>query len=141
MAIRVLLADPNGFLLDSYRRHLWRNGFEVATATDGLQCLEKLRQFTPDVLVLEPMLRWGGGDGVLTVMFEDPDTPVAPVVILLTYGCDPGVLYNIGPFSIDDYQMKPMTAQRLVERIHAALPPRVSQEAANRSAMVGPAAR
>ena len=39
MTTRVLIADPDPALLSSYRDFLVRNGFEVALAADGLDCL------------------------------------------------------------------------------------------------------
>ncbi len=118
MPIRVLLADPDEFLLQYYRENLERLGFEVAVATTGLECVAGLRRFAPDVLVLEPSIPWGWGDGVLALMREAPDVP-SPPVIVLTYGRDRGVLYRLAPYKIDDYQIKPLRSQRLAERIRA----------------------
>ena len=61
---RVLIADPDKLLLAAYSQHLTQRGASVSTARTGLECLEKLMQSVPDVLVLEPELLWGGGDGV-----------------------------------------------------------------------------
>ncbi len=120
MSFRVLIADPDEYLLDNYRDYLEQHGSEVATATNGVECIDRLREFGPDVLVLEPSLLWGGGDGVLAVMHEEQDIPSVPV-ILLTYGRDRGVLYRLAPFKIDDYQIKPLSAKRLAQRIHSLL--------------------
>jgi carbon storage regulator CsrA len=116
MSISLLIADPNEYLLDLYREYFPQHGFRIATATNGLDCVEKLREFAPDILVLEPMMPWGGGDGVLALMHKDSDIPDVPVMIL-TYGCDPNVLYNISPFPISDYQKKPMSPKQLAARI------------------------
>jgi hypothetical protein len=43
----------------------------VETASDGLDCLKKLRRATPAALVLDLKLHWGGGDGVLAWLRED----------------------------------------------------------------------
>ena len=118
MSIRVLIADSDEYLLNSYREYLEQHGFEVATATTGLECVERLRDYEPDLLVLEPSIPWGGGDGVLAMMQEESDIPVVPVIVL-TYGCDRGVLYRLAPFTIDDYQVKPLRPTRLAERICA----------------------
>ena len=116
MSLRILIADPDKYLLNVYRDYLEQHGFGVLTATSGLECVEKLRERCPDVLVLEPSLPWGGGDGVLAMMHEAPNIPVVPVIIL-TYGRDHGVLYRITPYPIDDYLVKPSSAEQLAERI------------------------
>ena len=118
MSIRVLIADAEQYLLDCYRADLAQQGFDVITATNGVECVEKLRERAPDVLVLEPSIPWGGGDGVLALIREGADVPQVPVIIL-TYGRDHGVLYRLAPFQVDDYQTKPLIATRLAERIRA----------------------
>jgi carbon storage regulator CsrA len=120
MSIHVLLADTDEYLLDSYREHLGQHGFNVVTATGGVECVEKLRECVPDVLVLEPSIPWGGGDRVLAMMHEESNLPLVPVIVL-TYGWDRGMLYRLAPFRVDDFQVKPLNAQRLTERIHAVI--------------------
>ena len=120
MSARVLIADPDVYTLDAYRDYLEQHGCEVATATTGLECVAELRSCTPDVLILEPAILWGGGDGVLAVMHEESDIPSVPVVVL-TFGRDRGVLYRLAPFAIDDYQIKPLSAKRLMQQIHLLL--------------------
>ena len=70
--IRVLMADPDESLQPVYREPLLQEGFELATAASGLECVARLRERVPDVLVLEPQLPWGGGEGVLAMMGEVP---------------------------------------------------------------------
>jgi carbon storage regulator len=123
MSVRVLIADSDGYLLANYHDYLERHGFAVATVTTGLECVERLRECAPDVLVLEPSIRWGGGDGVLAMMHEEPDIPLVPVIVL-TFGRDRGVLYRLAPFKIDDYQIKPVRSKQLAERIRAIARPR-----------------
>jgi DNA-binding response OmpR family regulator len=120
MCARVLIADPDICLLDSYREYLEQHGFDVAVATTGLECVERLRRSAPDVLVLDPSIPWGYGDGVLAMMRQEPDIPVVPVIVL-TYGYDRGLLYRLAPYRIDDYQTKPLSAKRLIQRIEALL--------------------
>jgi DNA-binding NtrC family response regulator len=116
MRTRVLLADPNEYLLSHYAEHLTQLGYEVFVSQNALDCLEKLRNYTPDIMVLEPTLPWGGGDGVLAMMNEEPDVPKIPV-LLLTYGTTPNVLYNISSYDISDFQKKPLSEKKLAERI------------------------
>jgi len=122
MALRVLIADPDTYLVAWYAQHLGQQGYEVLGAVNGLECVAKLREAAPDVLVLDPSLPWGWGDGVLARMHEDADIPRVPV-ILLTYGSDWGLLYRLARFGVDDYQLKPLSASRLAERIRTVLRP------------------
>lgn len=51
--IRVLMADPDGSLPAVYRAPLLQDGFELVTASSGLECVARLRERVPDVLVLD----------------------------------------------------------------------------------------
>ena len=118
---RILVADPDKHLLALYQAQLSAEGLHVETARDGLECLARLREFGPDVLVLEPAILWGGGDGLLAVMHDEPGIARVPVVLVLTYGCSSRVLYNIAPFPISDYLEKPLSGARLAQRIRCSL--------------------
>jgi DNA-binding response OmpR family regulator len=121
MSIRVLIADSDRYLLAAYKAQLSSGGFDVATAQNGLECLRRLREFTPDVLVLEPAIPWGGGDGIVTLMHEEPSLPQVRITLVLTSGCSAHVLYNIASFPVSDYLAKPVTGDTLAERIRCAL--------------------
>jgi len=72
MKQHVLIADGDAELCGIYGQFLTERGYEVETSPDGLDCVRKLRQLTPAVLVLDLELRWGGGDGVLGWLREEP---------------------------------------------------------------------
>ena len=121
-SVRVLISDPDESLRESYRQFLAGEGFEVATATDGLDCMTKLRSFAPDVLVLEPAQLWGGGDGVLARMHEEADVPPAKVLILSAGGNHDRLDREVALAS-SEYQSKPVPPDRLAERIRRMLEP------------------
>jgi DNA-binding response OmpR family regulator len=116
MSIRVLLADTDEAFLASHRTFLSQNGFEVETATNGLDCLTKLRGFVPDVLVLEPDLPWGQGEGVLALMEEGSDVPLMPVMVLSARHDPHAMSHGVG-WGISAYQVKPVPPTVLANRI------------------------
>jgi adenylate cyclase len=118
--IRVLMADPDESLQPLYRGYLTQEGFEVIGAWSALDCVARLRERVPDVLVLEPRLPWGGGDGVLAMMGEDANLATIPVMVL-TSCRDPYVLNGISRFPISDYQVKPLAPHRLAGRLRGLL--------------------
>ena len=118
--IRVLMADPDESLHPLYREPLLREGFEVDRALSGIECVSRLRERVPDVLVLEPQLPWGGGDGVLAVMGGDPQLATVPVMVL-TSCRDPRILEAVTRFPVSDYQLKPLAPDRLAGRLRALL--------------------
>ena len=86
----LLIAESDAELRDAYRTFLTGRGYDVETATDGLDCLEKLRRLTPAVCVLARELRWGGADGVLACLREESAGSGVSVVLTTTAGNPPG---------------------------------------------------
>jgi DNA-binding response OmpR family regulator len=81
MKPRLLATDPDPVLLQMYRNYFPNFGFEVAAAHDGMGCVELLREFAPDALVLSLELMWGGADGVLSIIREEERWRPIPVVL------------------------------------------------------------
>ena len=51
---KILIVDDDSFLLDMYALKFSQNNFEVHTASDGLQALEKLKAgLAPEVILLD----------------------------------------------------------------------------------------
>ena len=112
MSTRVLIADPDEALLDSYRAYLLTQSFEIATATTCRSCLSMLREFRPDVLVLEPGLPGNGGPKLLELMRNDPDVPCVPVVILTRND------HAVEDYPVCQFYVKPFSMTRLAETLH-----------------------
>ena len=66
----ILIADRDSECLDLVSRFLNRYEYDVVTACDGVQCLDKWRELELDVLILETGILWGGCDGVIEVIRE-----------------------------------------------------------------------
>jgi DNA-binding response OmpR family regulator len=118
--VQVLMADPDQSLHPEYRGPLLQEGFELVTATSGLECVARLREQQPDILVLEPQLLWGGGEGVLAVMGEHPRLAAVPVMVL-TSCRDSRLMETVMRFPVSDYQLKPLAPERLAGRLLAIL--------------------
>jgi DNA-binding NtrC family response regulator len=132
MAIRVLIADPDRTLLAAYQARLSQEGFEVRTATNGVDCLDALNGFEPDVLVLEPEMPWGGGEGVLDVMHEVFELPLVPVFVITSrenFGrLDAKQFVRQFPL-VTHMQTKPVGPDELVRLVrHIANEPRPREE-------------
>jgi CheY-like chemotaxis protein len=84
MNTRFLIADRDPVVREDCRRCLSKRGHEVDVAANGLQCIDRLRMSCPTVLVLDPDIPWGGGDGVLEWLSREE--PLNPLVVVLTNG-------------------------------------------------------
>ena len=89
MVATILIADADPGLCDLYRRFFSHHGWPVQTAGGGLECLAHLRQRLPRLVILDFSLPWGGPDGVLAVMRDDPRLCQLPVILTSTSAsCD-----------------------------------------------------
>lgn len=94
MARSLLIAYSERTPTHYFRQFMAELGYELETAAGGLECVSKLRERRPDVLVLEEGLLWGGADGVLAQMRNERQAPAIPVVLV----CD-GVSHAGGELS------------------------------------------
>ncbi len=81
--MRILIADADQIFLESFQSYMWECGHDAEFATNGIECSAILYRFTPDVLIVERGLLWGGCDGILAKMQEEPDLALIPVIILV----------------------------------------------------------
>ncbi len=120
MKQRLLIADRDAELCELYRTFLADMGYDAETCTDGLDCLAKLRQATPAVLVLDLELLWGGGDGVLAWLREESRAPGIPVLLTATAANMPDVAeFNEPP--VVDYLPRSCTLAGLLAKIRSAV--------------------
>ena len=116
---RILIAEPNRRLGEAFADFLALKDFQVETSSDGVGCLERLRAFRPHLLVLDPDLPWGRGEGVLSLM-ADGDVPAAPVVLVSASLAAQRPLLA-GRFPVRSALSKPFAPDRLADDIRSAL--------------------
>ena len=81
---RILIADDDPERLKAVVERLQREGFQVLTAQDGLEALDRAREELPDAIVLNLLLRRIDGLRVCEILKSNPATTNIPV--LLTAG-------------------------------------------------------
>ncbi|MGC9522806.1 MAG: response regulator transcription factor [Anaerolineae bacterium] len=115
---KVLVVDDDRRLLKMLERTLIYEGFEVATAEDGQEALDRVYEGQPDVIVLDWMLPKLDGIGVLEALRSgEDDTPI----LMLT--ARDAVQYRVEGLErgADDYLIKPFEPIELVARVRALL--------------------
>jgi len=115
----LLFADADAELCEVYRTFFTAHGYDVEIASDGLECLGKVRDVPPAVVVLDVELRWGGGDGVLAWLREA--SPTHPIPIILTMAGCPQDFADFMEPPVVDYLHKPFAPNALLESVRSAL--------------------
>lgn len=117
MVTRILVVDDEQHIVDLVRGYLEREAFEVQTASDGPAALERAREWSPDLVVLDVMLPGLDGIEVCRQLRQFSDA----YVLMLTARAeevDRIVGLTVGA---DDYLTKPFSPRELVARVRAML--------------------
>ncbi|MEY4071125.1 MAG: hypothetical protein RL721_1739 [Candidatus Eisenbacteria bacterium] len=130
---RILVVDDEIYIVHILDFSLGMEGYEVVTALDGEQALEKAHTEKPDLIVLDIMMPKLDGYETCKRLKADAATKDVPVILLSAKGrnIDQKVGFEVGA---DDYITKPFSPKKLVERINSILGPRSSGTRRRRSA-------
>jgi two-component system alkaline phosphatase synthesis response regulator PhoP len=80
----VLVVDDEPLLVNLLRHLLEHAGFEVTTARNGAEALERARKEPFDLVLTDLLMPVMDGAALLTAIHQEPDPP--PVVVLTGYG-------------------------------------------------------
>jgi CheY-like chemotaxis protein len=121
---RVLVVDDDDVIRQLITVNLELEGFEVATAVDGQDCLDKVKAVQPDVITLDIMMPRLDGWEAAGRLRADPETAGIKVV-LLSARAQEADLERGSRIGVDAYLTKPFDPDELIEVVRrlAGLPP------------------
>jgi diguanylate cyclase (GGDEF)-like protein len=117
---RILVVDDEPTVIQMVSRHLGRAGFELDTATNGREALQKIHIQPPDILLLDIRMPVMDGLAVCASLRQDFRTKGLPIILLTAKMTLEDRLrgYQSGA---DDYVIKPFDLDELKVRIEGAL--------------------
>jgi DNA-binding response OmpR family regulator len=117
---KVLVVDDEPNVLRSLVQYLTIEEFTVETASNGMEALEKVDSFNPELILLDVMMPGMDGFEVLDKVKEKPGHSNTPVIMLTAKDQSADVLkgYQSGATS---YLVKPFNLDELVETINQTL--------------------
>ena len=116
MPQKILIADdnvPNVELLDAY---LSGRDYEIDTAGDGAETLEKVKSFAPDLILLDIMMPKLSGFEVCEKLKSDPQTQ-GIMILMVTALSELGDIERAVNAGCDDYLSKPVNKYELLKRV------------------------
>jgi len=118
---RILMIDDEQYILLPLKYRLESSGYNISTATTGVEGLEKARKELPDLIVLDLMLPGLDGYQICGMLKHDRLYMKIPILIL-TARAQPKD-YELGmKVGADAYITKPFDLQELLLKIESLLP-------------------
>ena len=86
MAAKILLVEDNLDSCTYLARLLELKGYDVQTATDGMEALKEVETFHPDLIITDMMMPRLNGIGLLNTLRSSPKYQTTPVIAISAYG-------------------------------------------------------
>jgi two-component system, OmpR family, alkaline phosphatase synthesis response regulator PhoP len=95
--------------------------YKVFTASRGKEGIRLAKQHKPDLIFLDIMMPEMDGGQVAEILLEDDSTSEIPVIFLTAVIKQEEVLENEGQIGGRDFIAKPVTPERIIEKIETYL--------------------
>jgi CheY-like chemotaxis protein len=118
--VRVIAIDDEADILQLIRMKLSKEGFDVSTASNGDQGIEKVLRDKPDVMIVDILMPGKNGYQVVNEV-KAKLRENSPVIIMLTSKTEDADMVKGLSMGVDDYITKPFSPRELIERINVAL--------------------
>lgn len=123
MARKILVVDDERHIVRLVEVNLTRAGYEVETAYDGVEALEKVAEDLPDMIILDVMMPRMDGFEVLKKLQSDAKYKDIPVIMLTAKAQDADI-FKGWQSGVSSYLTKPFNPKELlvfVERIFQSM--------------------
>jgi len=120
MAYKLLIVDDEKDIVETLKKRLMQEGYEVTVAFDGEEALVKIRENNPDVILLDLMLPKLNGFEVLKQIKEKFKDKWRPIIIVSMENGLEAVMksYNL---EADHYLTKPCTMENILRGIRTMI--------------------
>ena len=122
---KLLVVDDDPDILDAITTILGAQPYAIHTARDGVECVDKVRQDIPDLIILDLLMPKKDGFAVVRELRENPRYAKIPILILTSvredasrrrYELETGLAMDV-----QDYVEKPISPTDLLDRVKELL--------------------
>jgi two-component system alkaline phosphatase synthesis response regulator PhoP len=115
---KVLIADDEPDIIEILKYNLVQEGYDVVTAKDGDDALEKARKNQPDLIVLDVMMPRKTGVEVCELLRSQEAFKETPIMFLTALSDEATQVKGLET-GADDYVSKPVSPKVFISRINA----------------------
>lgn len=120
MPTKILIVDDEPFNLDLLEQELADHGYVIEKAGDGVEALEKVEAFEPDVILLDYMMPRMNGIEVVKRLKQTERRKGIPVILLTAKGSQEDKVRGLDA-GADDYVVKPFDSFELLARVRSMM--------------------
>lgn len=129
---RLLIADDNAQNVELLEAYLAAGDWDVRTAADGEETLQLVRDWRPDLILLDIMMPKISGFEVCKRLRADPQT--RDIAVLMVTGLDqPSDMDKAVDAGTDDFVTKPIKKPELLLRVRSLLTARQNKRDLDRA--------
>lgn len=117
--MKILVCEDNILALKVMTAALEKQGFEVYTAVDGNEAMDKIGQKKYDLIILDIHLPFHSGLELVEHLRHDLRKKT-PVIIISAFS-DPQILKQAKELGVNDYFTKPVNAKEIISKVNSYL--------------------
>jgi twitching motility two-component system response regulator PilH len=117
---QVLIVDDSPTEAHVLKGMLEKNGFEVETAENGTEGIERAKALKPDLILMDVVMPGLNGFQATRQLTKDPETSEIPVIIVTTKDQETDRVWGLRQ-GAKDFLSKPISEKTLMEKISLAL--------------------
>jgi two-component system alkaline phosphatase synthesis response regulator PhoP len=115
---KILVVDDEPDITEIISFNLTKEGYEVYTAKDGNEAIEKVKKILPDLLILDIMMPGKTGMEVCTLLRSQPQFQNTLIIFLTALNDENSQIKGL-ECGADDYISKPISQKVLLSRVNA----------------------
>jgi two-component system, OmpR family, alkaline phosphatase synthesis response regulator PhoP len=115
---RILIADDEPDILEIISYNLTKEGYELITAKDGAEAIDKAKQHNPDLIILDIMMPRKTGIEACSILRSLPQFQHTLIIFLTALSDESSQIKGL-EIGADDYVNKPISPKVLVSRVNA----------------------
>ena len=115
---KVLVADDEPDISEIISFNLAKEGYDVSTARDGNDALEKVKKIQPDLIILDIMMPGKTGMEVCEILRAQPEFKDTLIIFLTALNDEISQIKGL-ECGADDYISKPISQKVLISRVNA----------------------
>jgi len=120
MAYKLLIADDDKDIVEVLQRRLIKEKYDVAVAFDGEEALQKVKDYDPDIILLDLMMPKLNGFEVLKQVREKYKDKWRPIIII-SAKAELASLEKCYDMEADHYLTKPCDIQHVLQGIETMI--------------------